>query len=387
MTCRQTTKSTSAATSTSNFTSFTTAESNIVSHMELSLYKTVCNQQMKKSVYVFIGYEYKVQFYSNTSGQLETLTGIIDSISGSNSDSASQYFTLKYQQPNQNSTTSCNPLKTEGMPNCGCVLNKVSTSKYSECVKTIIPISNIVEIEYVAGDNSNNPCCRESDGEQKGVVKVVLLGISADIVKAVVINLKMLDDGSDTAVKDVDLKVGNTYTIVYYSNKDKAIYEFDGKLTSINEVDTEAAANTIIHCHKKHKEQIGFRDTFYETCCTDDTDTDTDDYLTSDPVKNDIQLVFDTSMDYNGAYETIMLSWIRDCTLINEAEEESNDTDDTSTDMKDCNCCCNPAIMEVKSGDFNIVINGNDNTVSYDNPNGSNGTITLQELVDFYFAN
>ena len=47
-----------------NFVNLVRTESSIVDHMELSLYKSTCdNRTLKKTVLVFIGYEYTVSFY------------------------------------------------------------------------------------------------------------------------------------------------------------------------------------------------------------------------------------------------------------------------------------------------------------------------------------
>lgn len=91
-----------------------------------------------------------------------------------------------------------------------------------------IPIANIQDAIDITPYES--PIDKGDDYE------LMILGISAQKVRALIINLKMInDDELDQGIKEVSLIVGNTYKICY-NNKDNELDCFEGTLTGMLEV-------------------------------------------------------------------------------------------------------------------------------------------------------
>lgn len=364
--------------SQANLVNLMRTESSIESHMELSLYKSTCNNKtLKKTVLVFVGYEYCIRYFDLNTGCTKTITGLVESITGDNSNTTGQYITVKYYDTTASTTSDDADVSViKGLPKCGCIFNKPSDDKYNTPVSVDIPISNITDISYAVGQPTPCPV-----PPKKGVI-VVLLGISAEILRAVVINLKLIDDGgscAEEAVRDVNLKVGNIYTIAYFSSNNKAMYEFDGKLVSIQETDQAPSTNSIV---RATNEQYGLNNSIYNSNCTCVSTDDADQYICANALEKDVLLTFDTSTDFSGEYLTIALSWIRDCVPI----AEYPDVDEPSTgtgDNDDPTCTCGP--IEMASGETAISINPMTGEVEYTKDNIKN-TITLQEIMDFYFG-
>lgn len=372
-------------TAKANIVNLMRTESSIENHMELSIYKSTCdNKTLKKTVLIFTGYEYTVKYMDATTGCTKTITGLVESITGDNSNTSGQYITMKYYDTSTSTTTDSDAdiSVTKGLPNCGCVFNKPDDSKYAEPITIDIPVANISDVNYVRGSGTGTCPPRPP---KKGV-KVVLLGISAEVVRAVVINLKMIEDGcsDEDSVKDVNLKVGNVYTIAYYSSKDKAMYEFDGKLVAIKETDQLPSTDSVVRTPTT--EQYGMNNSIYNspTNCTCIA-TDKDAYLCADPMPTDILLTFDISADFSGEYATIMLSWIRDCTPVEESADTGDTTDDDTTMWPNCGCCPGKPI-EMTSGDTTVVIDPTKKEVYYNDPDTIKSSVPLQEVIDFYFG-
>lgn len=358
-----------SASGSKNFVNLVRTESSIVDHMELSLYKSTCdNRTLKKTVLVFIGYEYTVSFYDIRSNKLVTITGVVESFTGDNISAGNQYFTLRYI-PETSTSSDVDKEVIKGLPNCGCVFNKPSADKYQSSTTIDIYPAVITDMNYAS------EYVPQHKVPKKGV-KVVLLGISAELVRAVVVNLKLLEDGCgcEDAVRDVNLKVGNIYTIAYFNSKDMTMYEFDGKLVAIKETELKPSKDSVV----RQCENVGLGDSIYTSNCECGC---TDDYLTSDPLSTDVLLTFDTSTDFTGEYQSVMLSWIRDCKPISESPELPPDMT-----YPPCNCdVCQNKDIEITSGNTKVVINPKTQEVAY-NHNNMDGVVTLQEVIDFYFG-
>lgn len=363
------------------------ADTYIASHLELTLVKTQSNgKTLRKIVFVFKDYEYTVCFFDEETGARKTITGEIESINGDNSCPGNQYIVLRCLPETGKKSTEEKTIRS-GMPSCGCFLNTSSANKYQGLVFHTIPIRNIVDMSYASSKQPGppDPGCCDKDKE----AKVVLIGISADVVKAVVVNLKLLMDDKEGSVKDITLKLGNDYTIAYYNSNEKTMYEFDGQLVSIRPIDKRPPKASPVRI----SEQVGIGDSVYNTKCGCGS-TDKDDFLTRDDQEcNDVELKFDTA-DFNfGTGETILLSQIRDCTLIRDNSIPTPTPEPDEPETPSCNCNnCNYKNQEVKmnSGDMEVLIDFKDKVVNYKNDPADEvptGTISLQELVDFYFGN
>lgn len=360
--------------SNSSFVNLVTYESFVKSHMELSLFKNTCdNKILKKTVYVFTDYEYEISFYDTNDGKRKTITGLVISVNEAINGNS---ITIKYIPEKTSNSNNDADISVNRGPGCGCLYNKPDISKYDSPVTIIIPVANITDINYVAGSNPITP------NKPKKGVEVVLLGISAEFVRAVVINLKMIDDCADEAVKDVYLKVGGVYNIAYFDSNDKSMYELEGKLLSISETKNNVSNNSIIH-QTKRTEQCGLNNSIYNSGCNceDCNSTDKDDYMNSDGLENEVLLTFDCSSDFSSHYHTLKLSTVRDCTVISETDVPTNGFVNNDT------CCdCNTGPIEMSSGNTKIIINPITGEVNYSGGCTTFGSCTLQEIMDFYFG-
>jgi len=231
---------------------------------------------------------------------------------------------------------------------------------------------NILNVSYVTTHNPNF--------NKNGVVRVMLLGISATTVKAVVVKLAFFDDNYEEAAKLVDLKVGNVYEITYETDNG-TIYTNSGKIVSIEELSEGVC------CAPYVRECVGFHNSVYNspTCSKDE-------FMNAPPARK-IKITLDTSSDYSGMYESIMLSMIRDCNLITEGSEdtENNETNDycysciyktENCDPNSCGhyiasdsgkcCCCNKTYSYEN---HNVSITGDKVTITDKDGNATESTM------------
>lgn len=266
--------------------------------------------------------EYDFVFYDATYMKLYSITGLVE-------DVYEDQIKIKYIKNNSTTTSSSFDTTAEGMPNCNCVLSTPDLSKYEGPATIFIPIANIVNIKYKwAANNSSIKDTTE--------VHVMLLGVSATAIKAIIIRMAFFEDSLEEAVKLVDLKAGNIYDLTYES-KNGAIYESRVKVISIEDA---AAENMCKPGAGYVREHVGCGNSVYTDCsCSKD------EFMSAPPAKK-YKIVVDTSETFTGRYETIMLDAIRDCTLVYDADSDSSS--DTNTNVDYCyNCChktsnCNP---------------------------------------------
>ena len=206
------------------------------------------------------------------------------------------------------------------MPTCNCILNPPLNTDYDEPLVYFIPIANIIDIKYIGTQNDNK--------NKREDVHVMLLGISATMVKAIVLRLEFFDDAINDAVKYVEMKAGNIYDIAY-EDKDGTIYESRAKVIRIEE-DPDGC-----ECCKPGKgfvrENVGGNNIIYTSCCHHKND-----FIQEPPVPL-VKIIVDTSEDFSGRYETILLHEIRDCTLVSD---ESGNIPDIEPAVSDCCTNC-----------------------------------------------
>ena len=360
-----------------NLVNLMRAESTVNSHLEINVFKyTADNSALKKTIYIFSGYEYEVSFYDEKMGCKRCITGVVDSITGNNFNPSGQFITLKYLEKNDKheNTEVC------GMPPCRCILNKPPLYKYDGPSYIDIPVYNIFDINYLVSHNPKPPI------PLKGV-KVLLVGITATTVKAIIVDLKFLYDGCDQGIKAVSLEVGKTYNVAYYSLKDRTVYEITGKLINISEVDRPVNIDSAVRFTQDYTTTSD-----PDSCEFDKNSTgnrrDINGYKSLSPISNkDVSLVFDTSTEYEGEYQTIMLSWLRDCDLVESEEDDtevSTPEEDTSTDTPSE---VENKVIEIQSGNMTVSIDPSNESVEFVDENGDKNTITLKEVIDYYFGN
>lgn len=267
-----------------------------------------------RDIFIFPGLEYNFTFidagYGKTLKKKGLVTGIyrdqivIKSISNKSTERK------KHQ---------CKPIEQN---QCNCVFNPPDTSDYDEPITYNIPLCNILMVEYVTKKQ-----IREEED-----IKVMLLGITAETVKAIIIKLSFFDDCSQDAIKYIELKVGNTYDFTY-EDRFGTIYDCRGKITMI-----ESDENKTQTCKPGKgfvREYIGCGENIYtydHGHVHHHKHHEINDFMQQGPVSK-VKIAIDTSEDYNGQYEYILLSQLRDCTLVSASEEPEIPSD------KNCNCC------------------------------------------------
>ena len=275
--------------------------------------------------------EYQISFYDTSYGIRKILTGLVV-------DVYEDQIKFKYVKEKNivdcktcDNRNRCNKLNNNSqsspMPSCNCILNPPDMSKYDDPKIYFIPISNIMDVSYIKGNNPAEP------PKHKGGTKVMILGISATVVKAIIIKLEIFDDNCDEAVKYVDMEVGGIYDISYELHN--TIYESRVKVVAIRECESDHRH------HNKHssivRENVCMNDNVYYD---HHNRHDKADFMKEPPVRK-IEITVDTSETFDGNLEVIMLDTIRDCTLIQPPIHNDIIYEDPSfRHESDCECGC-----------------------------------------------
>ena len=266
------------------------------------------NTDVERTTLIFPQMEYDITFFDPTLSKMYCITALVD-------DVYEDQIKIKYLKDICHKKDK-DIANAYGMPNCSCVLNPPNLSKYEGPITLFIPITNIVNICYRFTHNDH----------YKPEVRVMLLGISATTIKAIIIRMAFFEDCLEEAVKLVDLKAGNIYDLTYESN-DGAIYESRVKVINIEECDCTP-------CDPGKgfvREIVGSSNAVYTVS---KHLLSKDEFMSSPPVKK-IRIIVDTSESFTGRYEAIMLDSIRDCTLVFESDDDSG----SCTDDDFCSCC------------------------------------------------
>ena len=337
--------------------------------------------------------EYIIKFYDTGLGIVRNITGLVENIYNESS-AVEPCIQIKYIE-NESCTVECksctrscvNKNNNKAIPICNCVLNPPSSTKYKSPINIYIPMVNILDIKF----NRENMSPSKGLKHERGT-KVMILGISATAIKAIVIHLEFFDDCLEKAVKYVDLAVDNVYDLSYLSKKSNSIFEIRGKLISIQECVGEPCKNG-----KGFVREIICPDNSIVSNCTEGCKKD---FMKAPPVKK-IKLTFDTSEDFSGYYETITLDSIRDCELVSDdTTPDSDANEEVSTVTCTCsnnNACTTPTCEYYKNspccsksdntsyliGDYKIIVDGD--KIKVDN-NGEKSDIDMSEVLKFYFG-
>ncbi len=253
--------------------------------------------------------EYKFNFLDSTYGIHKIITGLVTNVY--KDQIKIKCFDLKKDMVDCNKCHNRNNCDKAGshilppIPTCNCILNPPDISKYSEPKTYFIPIENIMDVSYI---QSTNP-----DGaiKPKKGTKVMLLGISATVVKAIIIKLEFFDDNSEEAVKYVEIEKDKVYDFVHKC--DGSILECRAKVVSIEECECNntTISNSIV------RENIGFDNSVYRI------PHNKDNFMKEPPVRK-IKITVDISESFNGNFEVIELDSIIDCTLIEDEDNTPN---------------------------------------------------------------
>ena len=297
------------------------SDAKISEYMKLKLKMNNCSNS--KEISIFPDFEYYFKFYDANYGTLRSLKALV-------TDVYEDQIRVKYIPSKEDDKLNCKVCKNNNcdnkkiannapMPTCNCILNPPLNTNYNDPVVYFIPIANIVDVKYITNQND--------DKNKREDVHVMLLGISATMVKAIILKLEFFDDSINDAVKYVEMEAGNIYDITY-EDKDGTIYESRAKVIRIEE-DPDGC-----ECCKPGKgyvrENVGGNNIIYTSNCHHKND-----FMQEPPVPL-VKIIVDTSEDFDGRYETILLHNIRDCTLVSTAS--GDDTPDTPSTP---DCCVN----------------------------------------------
>lgn len=283
-------------------------KSEICEYLDLSIQGT-----NNRNIKIFPGMEYKFSFYDDTYGIKKVVTGLVDKVYNDQVkivciDSKKDMVDCKYCRNIKCDKATKNHILPP-MPTCNCVLNPPDTSKYDSPKIYFIPLSNLMDVTYILND-------KPVDKKPKGGAKIMILGISATILKAIVVRLEFFDDNFEEAVKLVELEKDKVYDIAYECRG--SIYESRAKIVAIEECNTPVEdKNTPVH------ENIGMNNSVYNDChCKGD-------FMKEPPVRK-IKITVDTSETFDGNLEVIMLDSIRDCVLVEEGETTDNSIEENT---------------------------------------------------------
>lgn len=334
-----------------------------------------------KDVKVFTNMEYNFTFYDASTGSRRSITGLVldvftDQIKVKtihNSDKKKPNCNLCDKKHNCKDYHLFMKTNQPPMPTCNCVLNPPDTSKYNETEIIFIPLANLIDVSYILSDNGQNK-------KPKGGTKVLLLGISATMVKAIVIHLEFFDDSIENAVKYVNLEKDGIYDITYMS-RNGIIFEVRAKIAEITELPHPDHAP---HHHGPTvvRENIGAKNSVYagyeDDCCTTKHD------FMKQPPAPPVKIIMDTSDTFEGRYETIMLDQIRGCSTVYSPSENGEGVIEDSSEPNCCECCDKNQKFEYKYEDGSkAIINGDNVSLVV---NGSKTDLSLDDLVKFYLG-
>ena len=253
---------------------------------------------------IFPNVEYEFTYFDDKTGEVCTVIGLVDKV-------YPDQIKIKHSQivtdnKNEDDYEKYGSHRHESSKNC--VIDSNNT-KYTGPTTLFIPVANIASVSCI--------CNTTDKKDNKEGLYIMLMGISATVVTAVIVRLAFFDDCREDAVKYVNLEVGGVYDIAYEGN-DGRIYENRAKVMQIednrNNFHSRPRRDYVRETRKEH---VGFNNAIYI-----DQTKNKDEFMTGVPVR-DIEIIVDTSEFFTGCYESISLSAIRDVTLVEEDEVES----------------------------------------------------------------
>lgn len=272
----------------------TGVKSSLIECLKLTI--TCLDGNNKTEVFIFPNVEYRFTYFSGETGKHCEVTGLVDTV-------YEDKIKIKYiPKPDKKDHIHRKHHKSEN--DKPFEYDNYNNPKY-DCPTTIfIPVQNITSASCMRKINDKN--------NNKEGLYIMLMGISATIVTAVIVRLAFFDDNRDEAIKYVNLEVGGVYDIAYEGN-DGRIYENRAKVMQIE----DNRNNYHSRPHRDYvreniKEHVGFNNAIYI-----DQTKDKEDFMTGVPVR-DIEIIVDTSEFFVGCYESIPLSAIRDVTIVEE---------------------------------------------------------------------
>lgn len=282
------------------------------------------------TVDIFVGKPYQIIFYNTETQGVSDVTGKVTRVSKAS-------ITIESIHAIDDYTCLCERRK---------YLNNVVT-----VYTATIPVTNIYSITAVEEEDMIEPVCPKPPTERT-VTVVGVLGLSAEIIRSVVVRLRIYSDDRAPTYEavPVDMTVGSVYKVTYFNRRDGAVYEIIGKLLDIQEAfkfQGDNKSNGFVRDelppHPIGEEIVGYGNTVY----------DRDHFFglsKTAPEAERIYFVFDTSDDFSGTYDKVWLKDIRNVEFVSTPEDEEDDgqTPDSGGDDTDdegdgtCPCPCPP---------------------------------------------
>lgn len=291
-----------------------------ISNVEEKQYYTITiydrNTFRETTLDIFIGKPYKITFYNSEIDGITKVTGKVIRMDNSN-------ITIESMTAIDDYVCLCEHRR---------YLNDVI-----KVYTAAIPITNIYSIKPVEEDDLIFP----PRPKERTVTIVGVLGLSAEIVRSVVVRLRIYNDDRPPTYEavPVDMAINNIYKVLYFNRKDGSMYEIIGRLVDIQEDLKFTADNKMNgfvrdetspppHCIKD--EILGYGNTIY--------DRDHFFGLRKDNTEGErIYFVFDTSEDLSGTYDKVWLKDIRNVELV-PVDTDNTDEDSTEEDNTENNC-------------------------------------------------
>lgn len=320
---------------------------------ELDNYLKLIIGDKSNSFLIFKNMEYHFSFYDANYGFIRSIVGFVDEL-------YDDQIKVKYISEDKHSR------EDRKNPPCECLLtpDESISRKYNEPIVYFIPICNITEVKYTI---NNKPDTRPEED-----VRVMLLGISATMVKAIVIRMEFFDDSIEDAIKYVDLEANGIYDITYESN-DGAIYESRVKVIRIEE---DGHNNDCKPGKGYVREHVGTHNSIYTSSANSKND-----FMNNPPMKK-VKIIVDTSETFTGRYEVIMLDTIRDCILVEAPDNAGPSLPPPINPDDHHNNKCNSYIYTYENK-YKAVVNGDKVCISV---KGEDTNMSLNELIKFYLG-
>lgn len=245
-------------------------------HLVLSFYRDAYSTY---DIIVEVGKMYKVKYYDASIQSHREITGLVEGIS-------TECIVMTVTKVRDSAGNIC------------LCTNKDKLSGYVSSETYYVPVANISSIMEIDPYKPNNEGSKEF---------VAILGISSTVVHAIIVRLKIFNDDIQHSVTNVDMEVGRSYHVVYA--KDNSIFEIDGKLIKIDFVPpTGNESMDYGYVRQDSVQVVGGNNNIY----------DAGDYYCNLPKYNPdgdtVRFVFDTSKDFIGITDCVMLKDIRNVT-------------------------------------------------------------------------
>lgn len=270
----------------------------------LKLSRVNPDTKQEAELIIFPNVEYKFTYFDDKTGEVCTSIGLVEKVYSDQIKIKQSQIKTDSKNEDNYERYSCH--RSDSHKNC--VIDS-NNPKYTGPTTLFIPIVNIASVSCI--------CNTTDKKDNKEGLYIMLMGISATVVTAVIVRLAFFDDCREEAIKYVNLEVGGVYDIAYEGN-DGRIYENRAKVMQIednrNNFHSRPRRDYVRETRKEH---VGFNNAIYI-----DQTRNKDEFMTGVPVR-DIEIIVDTSEFFTGCYESISLSAIRDVTLVEEDEVES----------------------------------------------------------------